>query len=88
MLLRQVQKLGWDPLTCQYELVAFGPIFPEQADLIEHRSKRDVVAPLETELALLFKREGFNVVGSHGKQRDADQRLLEQVKRAFHKVFG
>src|SRR3546814_87577 len=88
MLLRQVQKLGWDPLTCQYELVAFGPIFPEQADLTQHRSKRDIIAPLETELALLFKSEGFNVVVSHGKQRPADQELLEQVKRAFHKVFG
>ncbi|WJN57384.1 hypothetical protein OH686_01465 [Pseudomonas sp. SO81] len=87
MLLRQVHKLGWDPLKCQYELVAFGPIFPEQANLIEHRSKRDIVAPLETELALLFKGQGFNVIGSHGRQINADQNLLEQVKRAFHKVF-
>lgn len=88
MLLRQVRKLGWDPLECQYELVAFGPIFPEQADLVQHRSKRDIIAPLETELALLFKNEGFNVIGSHGKHRAADQRLLEQISRAFHRVFG
>ncbi|WP_339450154.1 hypothetical protein [Pseudomonas sp. EA_5y_Pfl2_R50] len=87
MLLRQVRKLGWNPLECQFELVAFGPIFPEQNELDEHRLKRDIIAPLETELALLFKRGGFNVVGSHGKPRDADQGLLEQVKKAFDNVF-
>lgn len=88
MLLRQVRNLGWDPLTCEYELVAFGPIFPEQESLEEHRVKRDVIAPLETALATLFRKRGFNVVGSHGKQRDTDPRLLRQVERAFHKVFG
>lgn len=88
MLLRQVRKLGWDPLECQYELVAFGPIFPEQADLVQHRSKRDIIAPLETELAQLFKNEGFNVIGSHGKHRATDELLLTQVRDAFHKVFG
>lgn len=88
MLLRQVRKLGWDPVKCHYELVAFGPIFPEQADLDQHRSKRDIVAPLETELAELFKSEGFNVVGSHGKRRAADAKLLKQIGQAFHKVFA
>lgn len=88
MLLRQVRKLGWDPIACEYELVAFGPIFPEQASLEQHRAKRDVIAPLETALAALFREQGFTVVGSHGKLRDADQLLLEQVERAFHKVFG
>lgn len=88
MLFRQVQKLGWNPLGCQYELVAFGPIFPEQSDLDQHRSKRDIIAPLETELALLFKSEGFNVVGNHGKRRATNQELLDQVKLAFHNVFN
>ncbi|MBU1330797.1 MAG: hypothetical protein KJ884_04365 [Gammaproteobacteria bacterium] len=88
MLLRQVRKLGWDPLICEYELVAFGPMFPEQADLEQHRVKRDVIAPLETALATLFREQGFKVVGSHGKQRDTDPALLKQVERAFHKVFG
>jgi hypothetical protein len=69
-------------------LVAFGPIFPEQDDLDKHRSKRDIVAPLETKLAALFRAQGFNVIGSHGKPRDADESLLIQVERAFHGVFG
>ena len=88
MLLRQVRNLGWDPLVCEYELVAFGPIFPEQASLAEHRVKRDVIAPLETALASLFREQGFTVVGSHGRQRDTDPALFKQVERAFHKVFG
>lgn len=88
MLLRQVRNLGWDPLTCEYELAAFGPIFPEQANLEEHRVKRDIIAPLETALATLFREQGFKVVGSHGKTRDTDPRLLKQVEQAFRKVFG
>ena len=87
MLLRQVRKLGWDPLACNYELVAFGPIFPEQADLVQHRSKRDIIAPLETELAWLFKDEGFIVIGKHGKRLIADVHLLQEIRRAFHKAF-
>lgn len=88
MLLRQVRKKGWEPAACSYELVAFGPIFPEQADLTAHRSVRDVIAPLERELAELFKAEGYEVPGSHGKRRPADFSLLQQVQRAFHRAFN
>jgi hypothetical protein len=87
MLLRQVRKKGWEPTACSFELVALGPIFPEQADLTQHRVVRDVVAPLETELAELFRAQGFEVPGSHGKRRVADPLLLEQVRAAFHRVF-
>lgn len=87
MLLRHVSKKGWDPTACSYELVAFGPIFPEQSDLMKHRSVRDIIAPLETELAILFKAEGYEVPGSHGKPRPADPLLLQQVRDAFHRVF-
>ena len=87
MLLRQVRKKGWEPTACSYELVAFGPIFSEQADLATHRSVRDVIAPLERELAELFKAEGYEVPGSHGKRRLADPFLLQQVQSAFHRAF-
>lgn len=87
-LLRQVRSMGWDPIKCKYELVAFGPIFPEQPDLDSHRVKRDIIAPLESHLAQLFKNAGFKVVGSHGKQYAVDQEISKQVEKAFHKVFG
>lgn len=86
-LLRQVRALGWDPLSCEFELVAFGPIFPEQADMESHRTKRDIIAPLESKLATLFKNAGFMVVGSHGKQAPVDNAISEQVEQAFHRVF-
>lgn len=41
MLLRQIRKAGLDPLKCNYELVAFGPLFLEQATLEAHREYRD-----------------------------------------------
>ena len=88
MLLRQVRKLGWEPLACAYELVAFGPIFLEQPDLDQHRIKRDIIAPLETELAFLFKEDGYSVVGHHGRRKETDKQLLESVRQAFHQVFS
>src|SRR3546814_17926977 len=86
MLLRQVQKLRWDPLTCQYVLVAFGPLFPEQAALTQHRSMRHILAPPHTDLALLCKSAGFQFVGSPDQQRPADPTQLEQRIAALHKL--
>ncbi|GAB3729884.1 hypothetical protein GCM10028862_08690 [Luteimonas pelagia] len=87
MVLRQVRKRAWEPAKCSFDLVAFGPLFPEQADLAQHRSVRDIIAPLETELAELFRTQGFQVPGNHGKRRAADPALLEQVRGAFHRAF-
>jgi hypothetical protein len=39
-----------DPLDCTYELIAFGPIFPEQSTMELHRKYRDQIAPLESAL--------------------------------------
>jgi hypothetical protein len=88
MLFRKIKSHGWEPIACTYELIAFGPIFSEQGDLAQHRSVRDIVAPLETELAAMFKSNGYDVLGSHGKPSTADPKLLEQVKTAFQNAFA
>lgn len=66
MLLRHVRKLGFAPLECKYDLVAFGPIFAEQGNLEDHRKYRDRIAPLETALAVLLREANYEVIGKHG----------------------
>ena len=84
MLLRHIRRLGFDPEKCDYELLAFGPLFPEQTTLDLHRERRDVIAPLERALVELFRTRGHVVVGKHGKVGTPDSGLLTKVKRAFN----
>lgn len=86
MLLRHIRRLGLDPEMCDYELLAFGPLFPEQTTLDLHRERRDIIAPLERALVELFRMRGHTVVGKHGRAGTPDTALLMKVKRAFNSV--
>lgn len=59
-----------------------------QADLYQDRSKGDLIAPLETKLAQVFRDEGFYVIASYGKRRAANEDLLLRIMQAFHRVFN
>lgn len=87
MLLRQIRKAGLDPLKCEFNLVAFGPLFQEQTTLEAHRKYRDLIAPLETALAEFMRERGFRVLGSHGSKGVPDPELLHAVERAFDAEF-
>ncbi len=87
MLLRHVRALKLDPLTCTYELLAFGPIFPEQTTLELHRKFRDQIAPLETALAAFLRSGGHEVVGTHGSKGEPDPQLVAEVRRVFDDAF-
>ncbi len=84
MLLRHVRLQKLDPEECEYQLLAFGPLFPEQTTLDLHRRHRDIIAPLERALVELLRSRGHNVVGKHGKVGAPDPGILRSVKRAFH----
>jgi hypothetical protein len=88
MLLRHVRKLGFEPLNCNFELVAFGPLFSEQSTLELHRSHRDRIAPLEGALAKLLVSRGFRVVGAHGTKGTPEPALLHAVQEAFNAEFS
>src|SRR5262249_37403040 len=45
MLLRHIRSRRLDARQCSYELLAVGPLFPEQSNLVDHRRHRDIVAP-------------------------------------------
>ncbi len=88
MLLRHVRRLGIDPLACTFELLAFGPLFPEQTTPELHRQYRDRIAPLESALAEILRSTGREVIGSHGSKVKPDPTLVAGVKRVFNSALG
>lgn len=87
-LLKHVRAQKLDPLKCEFELVAFGPLFPEQATMELHRKYRDQIALLETSLAQLLRSRGLHVVGVHGASGSPDPALQAEVERAFVAEFN
>ncbi|MBL6974731.1 MAG: hypothetical protein ISR64_03275 [Deltaproteobacteria bacterium] len=85
---RQLKTEGVDPTKCRFEMLAFGPIFPEQETMAEHRVIRDRVAALERKLADHLKGRGHTVIGTHPRKRPLDEQtteLLDEVCRAVDK---
>lgn len=78
-LLRNIRSAGLDPIASEYELLAIGPLFPEQPTLEAHRMHRDIVAPLESALASHLRSAGHTVIGKHPKSRPYDAALFQQV---------
>lgn len=87
-LLRHVHAQGLDPLKCEFELLAFGPLFPEQSTMELHRKFRDQIAPLETSLAQMLRSLGLCVVGKHGAAGSPDPVLQAEVERVFRVEFN
>lgn len=88
MLLRHVKNLGLDPLACTFELLAFGPLFPEQPTVELHQQYRDRVASFETALADFLRCTGREVVGSHGAKGDVDHILYAEIERVFAEAMS
>lgn len=87
-LLKHVLARKLDPLKCAFELLAFGPLFPEQDTLALHRKFRDQIAPLETSLAQMLRSRGLHVVGAHGVSGSPDPVLQAEVERVFKAEFN
>jgi hypothetical protein len=88
MLLRHVRKMGLDPLACEFDLIAMGPLFPEQPTLQLHRKFRDRISPLEAELAAHLRSKGLEVVGKHTTNTVADPQLFARVKTEFAEALA
>jgi hypothetical protein len=88
MLLRNLRNAGFDPLKCNYRLVAVGPIFPEQTDLTKHRLRRDWVGSVEATIAEQLRRDGHHVLGTHPKPKVIATRLHDRVLRKFREALN
>ena len=79
MLARNLRNVGIEPEQCHYNLLAIGPIFPEQNDFTEHVPFRDATGLLEAELANYLIEQELEVIGSHPSRGEFDRRLFERV---------
>jgi hypothetical protein len=82
---RQLKHKKINPTDCSYQLLAYGPIFPEQKGMENHKVYRDKIALLEAELAYRMKNElGYEVLGSHPKRKSIeDAALFNEIWHKF-----
>lgn len=88
MLMRKLRIEKVNPLECDFEMISFGPLFPEQDNLLEHRKFRDIISPLETELASYLKSKNYKVLGSHPKPKPFDAKLFASIKTEVDKALS
>lgn len=69
------------------DFVAYGPIFPEQADMAAHQAPRDVVAALECKLASALADGGYDVVNQVRSRKPLDDALWQAVREKFRANF-
>ena len=87
-LARQLKKEGLSPESCRFEMVAVGPIFPEQADMEAHRPVRDKAGALESALADYLRAAGHRVIGTHPRAVSHDVKVFAQVCRLVGEKLG
>jgi hypothetical protein len=63
------------------EMIAVGPIFPEEKEFTAHRPVRDRVAALETALAAALRERGYTVLGTHPGSFQPDGAKSAEVLR-------
>lgn len=79
-ILRQLKsEQNIDPAECYYEMLAIGPIYPEQKKWNAHTEFRDTFAAMERELAQYCRSIGYRVVGNHASKKRIDMQLFERV---------
>jgi len=87
MLLRHIKQRGLDPISCSFDMIAIGPLYTEQPNIEEHRKIRDIVAPLESALALYLRKKGLDVVGDHSSFNEVDNELLLKIQSLVDEVI-
>jgi hypothetical protein len=84
---RRLAEANVDPAACHFEMVAVGPLFPEQIDMKAHRPMRDCTSALEKALAQLLLSRGYCVLGAHRCRHELDQDRFETIRRLLDPLF-
>ena len=87
-LARQLKRAGLPPEGCTFEMVAVGPLFPEQSDMERHKTFRDQTGALERALADHLRAAGHDVIGNHPRALPCDEELCEQICRVVDEKLG
>lgn len=84
MVRQHLEKCGTNPEDCaSFELIAYGPLFPQAPNMDEHKGPRDKVAALERVLAETLRGATYTVMNEVHSLKQLDDGLWEQVREAF-----
>ena len=84
---RQLAAADMEPRWCFFEMVAIGPLFPEQKSFTAHCPFRDTLAALEMKCADYLKSRGYGVLGTHASKKKLDENLWNQVEIVLQPRF-
>lgn len=84
---RHLRSAGVSHEDCTFEMVAIGPIFPEQPTYSKHVPVRNQMAALERAVADELKGLGYYVLGAHPRVATPDPDLLSQVRVIIRRRF-
>lgn len=87
-LARNLRAVGINPSACSLEMIAIGPIFPEERTFGDHKRVRDVMAGLEGAVATALRQRGFTVLGRHSVAHPADSGKLKEVLELIEKKLA
>jgi hypothetical protein len=85
---KQLARAGVKCDQCSFEMIAIGPVFPEQSSYAEHVPKRDQMAALERAAADFLKARGYMYwahthVHKHPTLRSSGK-FRQRWRRSFH----
>ena len=86
-LARQPKAAGFDCSECTFEMIAIGPLFPEQKTWKDHLPIRDHVAALERSVADDLRLRGYWVVGTHPPKKAPDEALMSEIRAILFQRF-
>ena len=84
---KQLRNAGVKHVGCTFEMVAIGPLFPEQRTMTEHVPVRDQMAALERAVADDLKDRGYEVLGTHPRVGKPDSSLVAQLRTLLEDRF-
>jgi len=87
-LARNLRAVGVNPSACTMEMIAIGPMFPEERTFSVHKRVRDVMAGLEGAVATALRQRGFTVLGKHSVSHSPDPRKLNEVLGLIEKQLA
>ena len=84
---KRLRQAGVKCEECIFEMVAVGPIFPEQATFEDHVPARDQMAALERAIADELRVRGYVVLGTHPRAGTLDPPLWAKVRALLDSKF-
>ena len=88
MVRRHLESRQVSPEACKsFELIAYGPLFPEATDWPTHVERRNIVGALEKKLAEALKSAGYDVLNSVRDRHPLDAGRWAEVREAFAAHF-